>query len=145
MHQPRGIDGDHPVGQVAQHGIQALLLDLRLAPAAADGQGVVQGPAHRVGVERQHPLDAGLFRDLDGGRGADYHPETIVHQPADLLACLLEAGVGGLADIDCEQRRHGLQFGVRVLEADDADLGGPGPGQVEGADQVVFAHADRED
>ncbi|MNR05217.1 hypothetical protein D3C85_1212320 [compost metagenome] len=37
LHPSLGVEGDHPVAQVAQHGVEALLLEQALRPAAADG------------------------------------------------------------------------------------------------------------
>ncbi|MCY1398524.1 hypothetical protein D9M71_135570 [compost metagenome] len=145
MHQASCVECDHSVGQVAQHRIEALLLNERLGPAAADGQGVFQCPANRIGIECQHPLGAILLCQVHDRRGADNHPKAFVHQLADLLSCFLEAGIGGLADVDGEQRRHGFQFRMGVLETENSHFGCPGPGQIKRADQVILAHADRQD
>ncbi|MNN12859.1 hypothetical protein D3C81_1258680 [compost metagenome] len=129
---------------MAQHGIQALLLDVRLGAAAMNGQRVVQGAADRVCAESGNAARAGFLGQFDGGRGADDHPAAFFHQPTDLAARFLQIGVGGLADVHGEQRGHARQFRVRLLEADHADPGGVAARQVQRADQVVLAHVDRQ-
>ncbi len=127
-----------------QHRVQMPPLGDLQALAVEDSHGFLERLARSVFAQRQHAVQACLFRQLHHRRRTDDAAATQPGYLQDSLASLFQGGVGDLVNLHREQRSHGLQVPVDAVVAEQGDMGGVFASLLQRTQQVSAANTHRQ-